>query len=140
MLAPAELENPPIERATCAVVGKVSTNRAFLEPHGNYNPNFEKTSLESSKIQFQLIAPTSHPEFEIDFGHAINRIVSIQKKTIKEGPPAEHFVVTDGIKPALKFSWPIFEKRVRHHVSSALTKSYQSPTFTPIKRKIHMTV
>ena len=30
MLAPAELEDPPIERATCAVVGKVSTNRAFL--------------------------------------------------------------------------------------------------------------
>ena len=35
--------------ATCAVIGTVSRNRLFSEPHGNYNPNFEKTALETSK-------------------------------------------------------------------------------------------
>ena len=112
MLAPAEPDARPTERATCAIVGKVSTNRAFLEPHGNYNPNFEKTSLETSKVQFLLVAPTSQPDFETDFATSLDRIETIQRKAIKEGPSAEHFIVSDGIHRAFKLSWPIFEKRV----------------------------
>jgi hypothetical protein len=100
-------------RATCAVVGSVSPNRLFLEAHGNYNPNFEKTALETSKAQFQLTSPAGYPEFESDFSHAINHIENLQREAIKEGPKAEHFIVTDGLKKALKFSWPLFEKRVR---------------------------
>ena len=105
-------EDSPSSRATCAVVGTVSSNRLFLEPHGNYNPNFEKTALETSKAQFQLVPPSHFPEFGVDFGHGIKHIEAIQKKAITEGPPAEHFVVMDGTKKGLKFSWPLFEKRV----------------------------
>jgi hypothetical protein len=43
----------------------------------------------------------------------IERIEKLQNKAISEGPSAEHFVVMDGQKKALKFSWPLFEKRVR---------------------------
>jgi hypothetical protein len=100
-------------RATCAVVGIVSANRLFLEPHGNFNPNFEKTALETSKAQFQLISPTVYPEFESDFSRGIKNIETLQNQTIREGPEAEHFIVSDGVKKALKFSWPLFEKRVR---------------------------
>ena len=99
-------------QATCAVVGTVSPNRLFLEAHGNYNPNFEKTALETSKAQFLLISPTLHPKFDINFKHAINCIETIQKKAIREGPGAEYFIVSDGLNKALKFSWPLFEKRV----------------------------
>lgn len=102
-VAPAEPDARPTERATCAIVGKVlSANRAFLEPHGNYNPNFEKTSLEMSKVQFLLVAPTSHPDFETDFATSLDRIETIQRKAIKEGPSAEHFIVSDGINRAFK--------------------------------------
>jgi hypothetical protein len=103
----------PTSRATCAVVGTVSPNRLYLEPHGNYNPNFEKTALETSKAQFQLVSPTLHPDFVVDFDRGIKNIETIQKMAFKEGPSAEHFVVTDNGKKALKFSCPLFEKRVR---------------------------
>ena len=100
-------------RATCAVVGTVSANRLFLEAHGNYNPKIEKTALETSKAQFQLILPDAHPEFEADFSQGVKRIEALQKQAIRDGPDGEHFIVTDGVKKALKFSRPLFEKRVR---------------------------
>jgi hypothetical protein len=102
----------PLTRATCAVVGTVSPNRLYLEAHGNYNPNFEKTALETSKAQFQLIPPSLHPEFEEDFNRGVKNIESLQKMACKDGPGPEHFVVNDGGKKALKFSAPLFEKRV----------------------------
>jgi hypothetical protein len=112
VLAPSDVEDPPSTRATCAVVGAVSPNRLFLEAHGNYNPNFERATLETSKAQFQIVAPTQHAEFDADFNQAVKHIETLQRMAIKEGPPAEHFVVSDGLKKALKFSWPLFEKRV----------------------------
>jgi hypothetical protein len=114
VLASADSEDPstPSSRATCAVVGTVSPNRLFLEPHGNYNPNFEKSSLETSKAQFQLVAPTVHPKFEGDFNHGIKNMETIQNMACKDGPGAEHFIIMDGGKKNLKFSWPLFEKRV----------------------------
>ena len=108
--------DPPIDtaytRATCAVVSTVSANRLFLEAHRNYNPNFEKTVLETSKAQFQLILPDTHPKFEADFSRGVKRIKALQKQTIRDGLDGEHFIVTDSVKKALKFSWPLFEKRV----------------------------
>jgi len=83
-----------------------------LEPHGNYNPNFEKTALETSKAQFQLVPPSLHSELEDDFNRGIKNIESLQRMACREGPGPEHFVVTDGGKKALKFSSPLFEKRV----------------------------
>ena len=94
------------------MVGTVSPNRLFLEPHGNFNPTFEKTTLETSKAQFQLISPSLHPEFDSDFAHGIKNIEAIQKLAYKDRPDPEHFVVTDSGKKGLKFSWPLFEKRV----------------------------
>ena len=43
--AASELEDSktPSPRATCAVVGTVSPNRLYLEPHRNCNPIFENT-------------------------------------------------------------------------------------------------
>jgi hypothetical protein len=115
MSAPSGIgDNPqPSERATCAIVGTVSPTRLFLEPHGNFNPMFENSALETSKIQFQLVPPAIHPEFTEDFTLGIERIEKLQNKAITEGPTAEHFVILDGQKKGLKFSWPLFEKRVR---------------------------
>jgi hypothetical protein len=107
-------------QATCAIVGTISSNRLFLEPHGNFNPNFEKTTLQTSKAQFQLVSPTLHPEFEIDFKHSIKNLEALQRLASKEGPPPEHFIVTEGGKKALRFSWPLFEKRVRQNVNSCI--------------------
>jgi hypothetical protein len=105
-------DNAEPARATCAVVGVVSSLRLLLEPHGNYNPNYEKAVLETSKLQFQITCPTSHPEFATDFDVALQHIDHVQKKAITEGPKAENFIVADSVKKALKFSWPLFEKRV----------------------------
>jgi len=102
------------DRASCAIVGTVSPVRLFLEPHGNFNPMFENSALETSKVQFQLTSPETHQEFSNDFKIGIEKIESLQNKAIVEGSSAEHFVVLDGQRKALKFSWPLFEKRVRH--------------------------
>lgn len=123
VLVPTDLESQSSKRATCAVVGTVSPTRIFLEPHGNYNPNYEKTALETSKAQFQLVSPTIHPEFNVDFTLGIDHIESVQDMAIKEGPRAEHFVVADGLKKALKFSWPLFEKRVCQLLSWTINSS-----------------
>ena len=115
---PTDPKDTPCMQATCAVVSTVSRNRLFLEPHGNYNPNFEKTALETSKAQFQLVSPTNHPQFDADFGTGTDHIETLQMQAIKDGPEAEHFIVNDGLRTALKFSWPLFEKRVSRALAS----------------------
>ena len=103
----------PSLQATCAVVSTVSPSWLYLEPHGNYNPNFKRTALETSKVQFQLVPPSLHPEFEDDFNRGIKILESLLKIACKDGPGPEHFMISDGGKKALKFSSPLFEKRVR---------------------------
>ena len=112
MLTPTNIEDPPSQRAVCAVVGTVSANCIFLEAHGNYNPNIKRTSLETSKAQFQIVSPDNHLEFDADFNQAITHIEAIQKKAINDGPHGEHFIISNGLKKGLRFSWPLFEKRV----------------------------
>jgi hypothetical protein len=113
MNAPVLPDETPSDKATCVIVGTVSPVRLFLEPHGNFNPAFDNSALESSKVQFQLVQPVTHPEFSDDFKLGIERIERLQTKAISEGPNPEHFVISDGRTKALKFSWPMFEKRVR---------------------------
>ena len=117
--------------ATCAIVGTVSPTRLYLEPHGNYNPNFERTALETSKIQFQLVAPSLHWEFEDDFNHGTKILESLQKIACKERPGPEHFVVNDGGKRALKISSPLFEKRVIFFLSGFLKSEHCLTFFLP---------
>jgi hypothetical protein len=114
VLASAEVNDPdsPPPRVTCAVVGTVSPNRLFLEPHGNYNPNYDKTSLETSKVQFQLVSPALQSEFDADFKRGVKNLEAVQRKAYKDGPAAEHFIIVEAGRKALKFSWPLFEKRV----------------------------
>ncbi|KAF8800256.1 hypothetical protein BYT27DRAFT_7217171 [Phlegmacium glaucopus] len=111
MTAPNNLNDTPSDRATCAIVGTVSPLRLFLEPHGNFNPTFEHSTFETSKAQFQLVAPTSYPEFDADFELGMKHIENLQTKAITGGPNAKHFVMWDDKKKALKFSWPLFERR-----------------------------
>ena len=112
-------EIPPT-RATCAIAGIISPNRLLLEPHGNFNPNFEKNLLETSKVQFQLVSPIVHSDFDADFNRGICHIESLQKHAIQEGPEGEHFIVADGQHRALRFSSPLFEKRVSNCISIRL--------------------
>ena len=63
-----------------------TANCIFLEAHGNYNPNIKRTSLETSKAQFQIVSPDNHLEFDADFNQAITHIEAIQKKAINNGP------------------------------------------------------
>ena len=116
-----EPDDLPHTPATCAVVCTISRNRLFLEPHGNYNPNFEKTALETSKTQFQLISPSNYPQFNADFTEGTEHIQALLRNAIKDGPAPEHFIVMDGLRTALKFSSPLFEKRVSHHLMSPLS-------------------
>jgi len=87
----SETTDAPSSRATCAVVGCVSPNRLFLEPHGNYNPSFENTALETSKAQFQLVSPTIHPEFDIDFNHGIKNNRKHPEEGVQRGTRCRAF-------------------------------------------------
>jgi hypothetical protein len=111
-------DNPSVDAttlATCAVVGMVSSERLYLEGHGNYNPKFNNSSLETSKYQFQLVAPTFDPDFESDFNIGIERLELLQSQACTKGPAAQHFIVSDDRRKALRFNWPLFEKRVSHN-------------------------
>ncbi|KAF8804159.1 hypothetical protein BYT27DRAFT_7302171 [Phlegmacium glaucopus] len=115
MIAPNNLNDTPSNRATCAIVGTVSPLRLFLEPHGNFNPTFEHSTFETSKTQFQLVSPTSYPEFNADFELAIKHVEDLQTKAITDGPNAKYFVMWDDKKKALKFSSPLFERRTKQY-------------------------
>jgi hypothetical protein len=93
--APTSDNGMPAVRATCAVVGTISLDRLYLEPHGNYNPNFERAALESSKLQFRIVAPASHPDLKNDFDIGINHIDQVEARAITQGPKGEHFKVKD---------------------------------------------
>jgi hypothetical protein len=112
MITRGNINEAPSDLATCAVIGTVSPTRLFLEPHGNFNPMFENSMLESSKFQFQLLSPVIHPEITDDFNLGMKNIESLQNKAFNHGPNPEHFIVTDGQAKALKFSSPLFQKRV----------------------------
>ena len=74
MNALSDLKDTPSDCATCAIVRTMSHTQLFLEPHGNYNPMFENSTLEALKVQFQLVSPDVHPEFKDDFKLGINHI------------------------------------------------------------------
>ena len=74
---------------------------------------FVNSTLESSKAQFQLAPPVDLPDFSIDFNLGVEHVEKLQNKAVTEGPNGEHFIVLDERSKALKFSWPLFEKRVR---------------------------
>ena len=74
----------------------------------------------ASKLQFQLVLPGIHLEFNDDFRLGVEQIEKLQNKAIVEGPNAEHFVVLDGQRKTLKFLWPLFEKRVHQSLTQNL--------------------
>ncbi|KAF8816198.1 hypothetical protein BYT27DRAFT_7248506 [Phlegmacium glaucopus] len=115
MNTPSDINDTPSVSATCAVVGTVSPLRLFVEPHGNFNPSFEHASFETSKAQFQIISPISYPELNDDFEQGIKHLESLQKKAITDGPNPSYFVVWDSKSKALRFSWPLFEKRTKQY-------------------------
>ncbi|KAF8808339.1 hypothetical protein BYT27DRAFT_7255660 [Phlegmacium glaucopus] len=120
MIAPHDNKHTPLVRATCAVVGTVSGDRLFLDAHGNFNSTFEDAALETSKAQFQLVCPDHHPDFKSDFQISMKHIENLQRKAATEGPSPQYFIVLDGPsnEKAIKFSWPLFEKRSRAYNST----------------------
>lgn len=111
MYAPTDPKDAPSDKATCAVVGTVSPERMYLEPHGNFTTAYGN-GLETSKAQFQIIPSDIHTEFGEDLKLGIRHLERLQNKVITEGPDPEHFITWDGRTKALKFSWPLFTKRV----------------------------
>lgn len=96
-------------QATCAVLGKVSMGRFFLEPQGNYNPKYD-TRLHQAKLQFQILA-IDDPILVSDFKKTLNTIEHLQTDIAPKGPKGEHFIVLDDNDRALRFSCPLFTKR-----------------------------
>jgi hypothetical protein len=116
-----DVNNSTLSRpATCVVVGIVSPVPLFLEPHGTYNHMFRNGTLETSKLQFQLLTPTLDPDLEADFDLGLNQIEHLQERAIMGGSRPECFVVVhnqtgDGVIKAFEFSWPLFADRVCAH-------------------------
>ncbi|KAF8802411.1 hypothetical protein BYT27DRAFT_7261183 [Phlegmacium glaucopus] len=111
MIVPEDHKEKPFMQVTWAVVGVVSFQRLFLEPHGNFNPIFEKSALENSKAQFMLISPPIDNEFYSDFQLAIEHIKNLQNKVVSTGPDPKYFLIEDGRQTGMRFSSPLFEKR-----------------------------
>ncbi|KAF8816291.1 hypothetical protein BYT27DRAFT_7248382 [Phlegmacium glaucopus] len=120
MNAPLDNKHTPSEKATCTVVSVISSDRLFIDAHGNFNPSFPNSTLETAKAQFQIVSPETHPEFKTDFQTSLEHIKNLQRKAATDGPGPEHFIVWDTSKreKVIKFSWPLFEKRTIQYDST----------------------
>ncbi|KAF8801912.1 hypothetical protein BYT27DRAFT_7215789 [Phlegmacium glaucopus] len=92
MIVPEDQKERLTIHATCAVVGIKST-------------------LESSKTQFSLIAPPIDNVFNSDFQLGIEHIKTLQNKVVSTGPQPKYFLIEDGEQTGMRFSCPLFEKR-----------------------------
>jgi hypothetical protein len=94
------------------IVGVVSSERLYVQPHGNYTKNFSM-KMANIKLQLTLKRP-DNTAFAGDFDTAIEHLEAAQDAIKVGNMPAQHFIITDGKgKKNLRMSYHIFEEKVR---------------------------
>ncbi|KAG5637592.1 hypothetical protein H0H81_004043, partial [Sphagnurus paluster] len=82
----------PTTHMVCVVAGKVSDDKLFTSPVGNYTPKYN-SSVSEAKFQFTLTAP-SNPDFGPDWAVAIKTLQECQT-VIAKGDDHRFFILSD---------------------------------------------
>lgn len=83
------------------VVGAVSSDRANLRPHGNYDPNYmldEETIAKKAKLQFVITSPEDDPDFSADYALSLRRLKEIQEEIAASTGHRNHFIQGSNMK------------------------------------------
>lgn len=110
------------------VVGVISSDKASLQPHGNYDPAFMQTPdviAKKAKLQFVISSPADDPEFAADYALAIERLKAIQEEIAGSPSRREHFI--DG--QSLKLNFNLFSEKVCHSISMFSSQILMSTLF-----------
>lgn len=97
----------------CYVVGRVSSNRMFIEPHGDFCPpgKLEDTSLRFSLVEPQVQYPCLREDFQVSFDSLKTLVNTLCDDAVSDSFLSEHHG-----RPELTFAQPIFTKTVRRPI------------------------
>lgn len=105
------------------VVGCITSDKASLQPHGNYNPSFVSVEQlgKKARLQFYISSPEDDPDFSVDYALALKRLKAIQDQVAASPSRRDHFI--EG--RSMKFNFKLFEEKASvlsslHYVSSLL--------------------
>ena len=93
------------------VVGRVSNQRFFVTPNGNYGTANKFGDISKSKFLFIIGKPMDTP-FAGDFDKALDILVKIQNQ-MASTPKRLNLITSDGRNKFLRFTRNVFEQRVK---------------------------
>lgn len=105
----------------CIMVGKVSSSRLNTSPIGNHNREYEQP-FSKAKFQFTLVTP-DEPALINDFQASIAALEKAQA-AMAASEDSAHMVLHQGNERSVRFSAPIFSKRVRNAPFHIFTPAY----------------
>ncbi|KAH9483663.1 hypothetical protein JR316_0003133 [Psilocybe cubensis] len=133
----------PVDIAHPVLVGRVSDDRPWLEPHGSFNPKYDpEKAIKQAKLAITVVSPIGDPDFEVDFTPSINSLINVQK-AIATSNMHQHLLISIGEGTGIRLNFPIWEKKTEQNKDGGaerFTKSYAvndecEPWFTTMKEK-----
>lgn len=99
--------NQPVQ---ITVVGVVSSDKAHLMPHGNYDPSYMpiESIAKKAKLQFVLSSPADDPDFASDYEISLDRLKAVQEDVAGSPTRREHFIEGGN----MKMNFYLFSKKV----------------------------
>lgn len=92
------------------VVGVITSDKAHLQPHGNYDPSYMPLEIvgRKAKLQFVISCPADDPEFAADYVVARDRLLTVQEDVSGSPERRDHFIEGGN----MKLNFYLFSKKV----------------------------
>lgn len=92
------------------MVGVISSDKAYLQSHGNYDPTYIPLDMmgRKAKLQFVISPPVDDPDFAADYALALERLKVIQEDIAGSVARREHFIEGEH----MKMNFNLFTKKV----------------------------
>ncbi|KAF9561236.1 hypothetical protein CPC08DRAFT_722886 [Agrocybe pediades] len=145
LLALVSDPNTPIEPVRSIIVGIISVDKAYLQPHGNFNPSFNDPwkAARAAKLSFTLQCPDNHPAFSEDWKPALDKLEGIQDQIASTQKKLHFFVNEPNRQRSLRFGFSLWEERTDENNTAdrnAFTTAYSvTPECTPFWNKLKVT-
>jgi hypothetical protein len=93
----------------CKIVGTVSSNGLYIEPHGDFNPPGE---LKDALLRFTLEKPhVEYAQYREDFDIGVDTLKTLIN-SLCDNPKTSNLIEESDGRRALTFSHPVFSKKV----------------------------
>lgn len=103
--------------AVCVIVGRVSNERLYVTPEGNYNPLHSEVG--KCKYTF-LLRPPNDPDFSLDWALGLANVERVQT-AIATGNNRKNLLVDEGPVRFLRFSSDMYDTTVSMHDWSCIS-------------------